>query len=95
MIIPFAIPTVVLALSYVRVYTFQPISPFPVFVDNGTVSTHAVYVSLRTNSVDAVDISVLTEASQSLAVTWNTQTKVIMPNIYPGILSGMLLCLLQ
>ncbi len=93
MIIPFAIPTVVLALSYVRVYTFQPItrSPFLLIMATVVYTMPFMYRSVS-NSVDAVDISVLTEASQSLGGDlWNTLTKVIMPNIYPGILSGMLL----
>lgn len=44
------------------------------------------------NSLEAVNIRVLTEAAQSLGSSWlRTITQVILPNILPGILSGGLL----
>ena len=93
MILPFAIPTVVLALSYVRVYNFQPITRSPLLLVMATVIYTMPYMYRSvTNSVDAVDIRTLTEASQSLGSDlWNTMLRVIMPNIFPGLLSGMLL----
>lgn len=93
MIIPFAIPSVVLALSYVQVYTFQPITRSPFLLVMATVIFTMPYMYRSvSNSVDAIDIRTLTEAAQSLGANlWHTLTKVIMPNIFPGILSGMLL----
>ncbi len=93
MILPFAIPTVVLALSYVRVYNFQPITRSPFLLVMATVIYTMPYMYRSvTNSVDAVDIKTLTEASQSLGSgLWHTMVEVIMPNIFPGLLSGMLL----
>jgi putative spermidine/putrescine transport system permease protein len=44
------------------------------------------------NSLEAIDIHSLTEASQSLGASWmRTLLEVILPNILPGILSGGLL----
>jgi putative spermidine/putrescine transport system permease protein len=44
------------------------------------------------NSLDAIDVHVLTEAAQSLgAGWWKTMIRVIVPNIMPGIISGCLL----
>ncbi len=93
MILPFAIPTVVLALSYVRVYNFQPITRSPFLLVMATVIYTMPYMYRSvTNSVDAIDIRTLTEASQSLGSNlWNTMVRVIIPNIFPGLLSGMLL----
>ena len=93
MILPFAIPTVVLALSYVRVYNFQPITRSPFLLVMATVVYTMPYMYRSvTNSVDAVDIRTLTEACQSLGANlWSTLGRVIIPNIFPGLLSGMLL----
>jgi len=44
------------------------------------------------NNLEAVDIPTLTEAAQSLGANlFNILTRVIIPNIFPGILSGSLL----
>ena len=93
MILPFAIPTVVLALSYVQVYTFQPLTRSPFLLVMATVVFTMPYMYRSvSNSIDAVDVLTLTEAAQSLGANlWHTLTKIIMPNIFPGILSGMLL----
>lgn len=93
MILPFAIPTVVLALSYIQVYTMQPITRSPALLVCATVVYTMPYMYRSvSNSFDAVDIRTLTEASESLGGNlWHTLLEVIMPNIFPGILSGMLL----
>lgn len=93
MILPFAIPTVVLALSYVRVYNFPPITRSPFLLTMATViyTMPFMYRSVS-NSVDAVNVRTLTEAADSLGSSlWYTLVDVIIPNIFPGILSGMLL----
>lgn len=93
MILPFAIPTVVLALSYVRIYTFQPLTRSPMLLVMATVVYTMPYMYRSvSNSVDAIDVRLLTEASQSLGGSlWHTLADVIVPNIFPGVLSGMLL----
>jgi len=93
--LPFAIPGVVLALGLIRLYA-QP----PLMIARNPVMLVAAYVIFTmpfmyrpvTNSLEAVNIRVLTEASQSLGASWfRTITQVILPNILPGILSGALL----
>ncbi len=93
MILPFTIPTVVLALSYVRVYNKPPFSRSPALLIMATVIFTLPYMYRSvSNSVEAIDIKTLTESAQSLgANVWQTLTMVIIPNIFPGILSGMLL----
>ena len=93
MILPFGIPGVVLALALVQVYNFQPISRSPLLLTAATVvfTMPFMYRSVS-NNLAAVDIPTLTEAAQSLgANTFNVLWRVIIPNIFPGILSGSLL----
>lgn len=93
MILPFGIPGVVLALALVQVYNFAPINRSPLLLTAATVvfTMPFMYRSVS-NNLDAVDIPTLTEAAQSLgADIINVLTKVIIPNIFPGILSGSLL----
>lgn len=93
MILPFGIPGVVLALSLVQVYNFQPISRSPFLLTAATVvfTMPFMYRSVS-NNIEAIDIPTLTEAAQSLGANMvNILTRVIIPNIFPGILSGSLL----
>lgn len=93
MILPFGIPGVVLALALVQVFTFKPLSrsPFLLIAAEVVFTMPFMYRSVS-NSLSAVDISTLTEAAQSLgADIKNVLWEVIVPNIFPGILSGSLL----
>ena len=93
MILPFGIPGVVLALALVQVYNFQPInrSPFLLIAATVVFTMPFMYRSVS-NNLAAVDIPTLTEAAQSLgANTFRVLREVIIPNIFPGILSGSLL----
>lgn len=93
MILPFGIPGVVLALALVQVFTFPPLSRSALLLIAAEVifTMPFMYRSVS-NSLDAVDIPTLTEAAQSLgADTKNILLEVIVPNIFPGILSGSLL----
>lgn len=93
MILPFGIPGVVLALALVQVYNFAPINRSPLLLTAATVvfTMPFMYRSVS-NNLEAVDIPTLTEAAQSLGANIvNVLTKVIIPNIFPGILSGSLL----
>lgn len=93
MILPFGIPGVVLALALVQVYNFAPINRSPLLLTAATVvfTMPFMYRSVS-NNLEAVDIPTLTEAAQSLGANMvNVLTRVIIPNIFPGILSGSLL----
>lgn len=93
MILPFGIPGVVLALALVQVFNFQPIarSPFLLIAATVVFTMPFMYRSVS-NNLAAIDITTLTEAAQSLgANTFNVLLRVIIPNIFTGILSGSLL----
>jgi len=91
----FGIPGVVLALSLLRFYSKVPIP---------LVNTPAILIAACmvlcfpfmyrpvANSLDSIDVKVLTEAAQSLGCGWwATLFRVIIPNIIPGVISGCLL----
>ncbi len=93
--LPFAIPGVVLALGLIRLYARPPL-----MLARTPVMLVAAYVIFTmpfmyrpvANSLEAVNIRVLTEAAQSLGASWGrTLRQIILPNILPGILSGGLL----
>ena len=93
MILPFGIPTVVLALALVRVYNLTPIGRTPPLLI-GAVVIYSMPFMYRpvANALRAIDAHTLTEAGQSLgATTLQILIKVIIPNIFPGIISGSLL----
>jgi putative spermidine/putrescine transport system permease protein len=93
MILPFGIPTVVLALALVQVYNFPPLSRSPVLLI-GAVVVYSMPFMYRpvSNAMQAIDALTLTEAGQSLgANVFQVLSKIIIPNILPGILSGSLL----
>lgn len=93
MILPFGIPTVVLALALVRVYNFAPVARSP-FLLIGAVVVYSMPFMYRpvSNAIAAIDVHVLTEAGQSLgANVLQVLAKIIIPNILPGLLSGSLL----
>lgn len=93
MILPFGIPTVVLALALVQVYNFPPLARSP-FLLIGAVVIYSMPFMYRPvlNAIQAIDAHVLTEAGQSLgANVFQVLSRIIIPNILPGILSGSLL----
>lgn len=93
MILPFGIPTVVLALALVRIYNFAPVARSP-FLLIGAVVVYSMPFMYRpvSNAIQAIDVHVLTEAGQSLGANiFQVLSKIIIPNILPGILSGSLL----
>jgi len=93
MILPFGIPTVVLALALVQVYNFPPIARSPLLLI-GAVVVYSMPFMYRpvSNAIQAIDVHVLTEAGQSLGANiYQVLAKVIIPNIVTGILSGSLL----
>jgi putative spermidine/putrescine transport system permease protein len=93
--LPFAIPTVVLALGIIRLYGKPPLmlarTPLMLVMANVVYTLPFMYRPVA-NSLQAIDLRRLTEASQSLGASWaRTLIEVILPNILPGILSGALL----
>jgi putative spermidine/putrescine transport system permease protein len=92
---PFAIPTVVLALGLIRLYGDPPLAvartPYMLVMAYVIYTLPFMYRPVA-NSLEAIDLRRLTEAAQSLGSTWpRTLVEVILPNIMPGILSGSLL----
>ena len=93
MILPFGIPTVVLALALIQVYRFPPLMRSP-YLLIGAVVIYSMPFMYRpvSNAVQAIDAHILTEAGQSLgANVFQVLSRIIIPNILPGILSGSLL----
>lgn len=93
MILPFGIPTVVLALALIRVYSFPPLGRSP-FLLIGAMIVFSMPFMYRpvSNSLAAINVRILTEAAYNLgASTFQVLGRVIAPNIMPGILSGSLL----
>lgn len=93
MILPFGIPTVVLALALVQIYKFAPIARSP-FLLIGAVVVYSMPFMYRpvANALQAIDAHTLSEAGQSLgANVFQVLAKIIIPNILSGILGGSLL----
>ena len=93
MILPFGIPTVVLALALVQIYNFPPLARSP-FLLIGAVVVYSMPFMYRpvSNAMQAIDVLTLTEAGQSLGGNvFRVLSEIIIPNILPGILSGSLL----
>jgi putative spermidine/putrescine transport system permease protein len=93
MILPFGIPAVVLALALIRVYWFPPLARSPLLLIGACVTFSMPFMYRPiSNSLSSIDVHTLTESAQSLgATTMQILTRVIVPNILPGILSGSLL----
>ncbi len=94
-ILPFGIPGVILALALLRSYARFGAE---IVYSPGMLIAACMVVSLPfmhkpvVNALNATDFRTLTEAAQSLGAGWFvTMTRVIAPNIMPGIMSGALL----
>jgi putative spermidine/putrescine transport system permease protein len=93
--LPFAIPAVVLALGLIRLYAQPPImfgrTPAMLVIANVVFTMPFMYRPVA-NSLEAIDFRTLTEAAQSLGASWTAiLSRVILPNILPGVISGALL----
>jgi putative spermidine/putrescine transport system permease protein len=94
-LLPFALPTIVLALSLIRTYSTKPLvlsgSPTLLILAYVVTGLPFMYRALD-NSLKAIDTNVLSEASSTLGASrWMTFRRVILPNIGPGIMAGALL----
>lgn len=92
----FGVPGVILALSLIRFYGKIP--QLPVINHPAILIGACMVLSLPfmyrpvINSLEAIDFRVLSEAAQSLGANGLTVlTRVIVPNIMPGIINGCLL----
>jgi len=94
-LLPFALPTIVLALSLIRTYSQKPLvlSGTPQLLVLAYVVTGLPFMyRALDNALRAIDTAVLSEASSTLGASrWQTFRRVILPNIGPGIMAGALL----
>jgi putative spermidine/putrescine transport system permease protein len=94
-LLPFALPTIVLALSLIRTYSSPPIvlsgTPTLLILSYVVTGLPFMYRGLD-NSLRAIDTRNLSEASATLGASrWTTLRRVILPNISTGIAAGALL----
>lgn len=94
-LLPFALPTIVLALSLIRTYSDPPIvlsgTPTLLVLSYVVTGLPFMYRGLD-NSLRAIDTRGLSEASATLGASrWTTLRRVILPNISTGIVAGALL----
>ncbi len=93
MILPFGIPTVVLALALIQVYNGTPLGRTPALLV-GAIFIYSMPFMYRpiTNSMSSIDALTLTEAGLSLGANiFKILLNIIIPNAFPGIISGSLL----
>jgi putative spermidine/putrescine transport system permease protein len=94
-LLPFALPTIVLALSLIRTYSSPPIvlsgTPALLILSYVVTGLPFMYRALD-NSLRAIDTHGLSEASSTLGASrWTTLRRVILPNISTGLAAGALL----
>jgi putative spermidine/putrescine transport system permease protein len=94
-LLPFALPTIVLALSLIRTYSAPPIvlsgTPTLLILSYVVTGLPFMYRALD-NSLRAIDTRGLSEASATLGASrWTTLRRAILPNIGTGIAAGALL----
>jgi putative spermidine/putrescine transport system permease protein len=94
-LLPFALPTIVLALSLIRTYSSPPIvlsgTPALLILSYVVTGLPFMYRGLD-NSLRAIDTKGLSEASATLGGSrWTTLRRVILPNISTGLAAGALL----
>jgi putative spermidine/putrescine transport system permease protein len=94
---PFALPTVVFALSLIRTYSVKPLvltgTPLLLVLSYTVISLPFVYRA-SDNSLRALDTRTLYEAAQTLGASrWEPFRSIILPNIRRGLLAASLLVL--
>jgi putative spermidine/putrescine transport system permease protein len=94
-LLPFALPTIVLALSLIRTYSSPPIvlsgTPTLLILSYVVTGLPFMYRALD-NSLRSIDTHGLSEASATLGASrWTTLRRVILPNISTGVAAGALL----
>ena len=94
-LLPFALPTIVLALSLIRTYSEPPVvlsgTPTLLILSYVVTGLPFMYRGLD-NSLRALDTKNLSDASATLGASrWTTLRRVILPNIRTGMAAGALL----
>jgi putative spermidine/putrescine transport system permease protein len=94
-LLPFVIPPIVLVFGLIRMYSRPPLAlvSSPVLLVAGYVVLSFPYVFRAVDAgLRAIDLRVLTEASQSLGARWGTTLfSVVLPNIRVSLLSAAFL----
>lgn len=96
-LLPFVIPGVILVLGLIRVYSHSPIpftnTPYMLVLATMVGTLPYMYRAID-NAFRAIDVPTLTEAASSLGASPTyALRRVILPNVFPGILSGSLLAI--
>ena len=92
----FGIPSVILALTLIRFYSQVPWIPVinspRILVCGLMVMCFPFMYRPVANALDSIDVKTLTEAAERLgAGWWSTLYRVIIPNMFSGIINGFLL----
>ncbi len=94
-LLPFVIPPIVLVFGLIRMYSRPPLAlvTSPVLLVAGYVVLAFPYIFRAVDAgLRAIDLRVLTEASQSLGARWGTTLfRVVLPNIRVSLLSAAFL----
>jgi putative spermidine/putrescine transport system permease protein len=94
-LLPFVIPPIVLVFGLIRMYSRPPLAlvSSPILLVAGYVVLSFPYVFRAVDAgLRAIDLRVLTEASQSLGARWGTTLfRVVLPNIRVSLLSAAFL----
>lgn len=96
-LLPFVVPTVTLGIGLIQVFSTPPLAltgtPY-LLVGAYTIVTLPFAYRAVENSLQGANVLTLTEAAESLGANWwRIFIEVILPAIWPGIISGSLLVL--
>ncbi len=96
-VLPFVLPGVILTMGLIRVYSHSPIpitnTPIMLIFATSVLTLPYMYRAID-NAFRAINVRMLTEAATSLGASpivalW----RIILPNVFPGILAGSLLAI--
>lgn len=93
--LPFVVPAVTLAVGLIQLYSHPPLvltgTASLLVLSYGIVALPFTYRSVE-NALGAIDAQTLSEAAQSLGASWGRRfLTVIVPNVWPGVVSAALL----
>jgi len=93
--LPFVVPAVTLALGLIQLYSRPPLvltgTPQLLTLAYGVLAMPFTYRAVE-NALGAIDAQTLSEAAQSLGARWTQRfLTVIVPNVWPGVVSAALL----
>jgi putative spermidine/putrescine transport system permease protein len=96
-VLPFVLPGVILTIGLIRVYSHSPIpitnTPVMLVFATSVLTLPYMYRAID-NAFRAIDVRMLTEAATSLGASpLFALRRIILPNVFPGILAGSLLAI--